>query len=172
MKDDLFVAIAAGVAAVTLTPSLLALRCNVRRLRAARTTAPLDGIDLHEATVRPYAAPKTWPIIEEVSDPAVAAAYAEFADDLALALVVVGDVVTIVGSAAAGATIAGIWGDGPWWAVLPAFLVAGLGVFVRLLAVRKWEVLRVRYLDRHAELMAEPLLPQPARRRGLFGWRR
>lgn len=160
MSDAVVVGITAASAAILLAPTARALRCNVRSFHAARRTAPLDGVDLSEATVEAaFPAPASWPRLDEVTDPREAAAYASLAED-ALTYALLGDILAVVGGAALGVTLPDvIFSAGTRWEALPAvltLLLAGLGIVIRMLASRKWEVLQERYLERHAELTAGP----------------
>ena len=153
-------------AVVVMVVSARAFRCNVRRFRAAWPLAPLAGIDLSSATVRPAWGPGRWPDIDTVDDAPVAAGYAALADDRALSCTLMGELLVVIGGAAIGTGLGNLrdlgWTD---LLLLAELVIVGVGIIVRLPLTRRWELVAARYRQRYAVLMQQPAPPAPVRRR-------
>ncbi len=160
-----------AVSALAAYASARAVRCNVRELRRVRTAPPLEGLDLSAATVRKVEAPKTWPVIDDVTGPKVAAAYAALADDRAITCGLAGEVLLVAGGAAFGASLS-LMDRGlvvVLWALLPPLAIVTVGYLLRFRATHRWEPVAARYQRRYRALTATAL-PPATPRRGLFGW--
>jgi hypothetical protein len=157
-----------GAALIGLYVSWRAFWCNVRHVRTARAAAPLDGLDLSEAEIVPTSTPRRWPVVEELDDPQAAAAYASLADDHAVALAILGELLVLMAGATVGATLPGFGHTRESWIIAAGGLAAVIGFMVRLVADRYWAAVSQRYAQRYAVLTALPPVTAPRARAGWF----
>lgn len=171
MTDAVFFSLLGGLALPMMFVSWRAFWCNLRQFRHARSVAPLDGLDLSTAAIVPPGVPTRWPVVEEVDDPQVAAAYASLADDRALNGTMYGELFLVFGSALMGVTLPALRELSRAWLLIPSLLAVLVGVALRLRATRRWATVSVRYAERYAVLTALPPVTAPRARSGWFGRR-
>lgn len=138
-----------GFGVLLLLPAVVAARaarCNVRRAREAFSLPPLAHVTPAALAAQPpRGLPQRWPRPTEIDGPR-REAYSRLARDRAENRMLVGELVLIVASAAAGAAITSAGRSTPGTAALTlAMLLGAIGVLLRNFLSARWLEIAAKY---------------------------
>lgn len=155
---------------LTLTSAWWCARTGSRNLAAGQAVLrrpPLEPTEVAAGNPPASSVPTSWSSPTTLDDPALAAAYRDYARERRETVVLWGEVIVLSASAALGASVPALlrggWGT---WSFIGALLVGLFGVVLKRSGEQKWTHVAVLYTHRVSALRQpptqEPLPPSGA----------